>query len=382
MADRTSEPPATYFQQPTTQAALDDDEEPIDLRELLDPVRRRWRVLAGVMLVAGALGAAGSYLVTPLFTSTTTFLPPQQQQSAAASAMASLGALAGLAGASVKSPAEQYISLMQSVTVSDRMIDQFHLMAVYDEKYRRDARKALAKHVSMTLGKKDGLISVAVDDRTPEQAAAMANQYVEELRRMTSVLAVSEAQQRRVFFEKQMQDSKGQLVVAQAALQDTGFTAGALKADPRNAAEQYARLRAEATAAEVKLQTLRNSLAETAPEVQRQKTLLQALRGQLAQVESAAAPGGGATADYIGKYREFKYQETLFDLLSKQYELARVDEAHEGALIQVVDPALPAELKSSPKRALIAAVAAIAGAILAVILVIWRDRRGRTADAA
>jgi uncharacterized protein involved in exopolysaccharide biosynthesis len=379
MADKILEPRVHAAVPDLSRSAMVDDgygESSVELRELLSPLARRWRPWLLATVAAGALGGAGSFLITPQFTSTTTFLPPQQQQGGAASALASLGALAALAGAgnSMKSPADQFVSLMQSVTATDRIIDRFHLLKVYDDKYRHQARKDLGRHTTMTLGKKDGLISVAVEDEDPQRAAAIANQYVEELRTLTSTLAVSEAQQRRVFFEKQMLDTKAKMVAAQVVLQKSGISAGALKADPRTAAEQYARLRAQETAADIKLQTLRSSLADSAPEVQRQETLLDALRSQISQIELASTPQD-ADADYIGKYRDFKYQETLFELLAKQYELARVDEAREGALIQVVDPALPAESKSSPKRTLMAIGSAFLGALIAGFWIIVRDRR-------
>jgi uncharacterized protein involved in exopolysaccharide biosynthesis len=347
----------------------------IELGALLAPLRRRWRLWLATTLLAGVAAAAGSFLIAPVFTSTTTFLPPQQQQSSAASALASLGGLAGLGGISgVKSPAEQYISLMQSVTVSDRMIDRFKLMGWYKAKFRADARKELASHTQIQLGKKDNLITVDVEDTDPKRAADMANQYVEELRRMTSILAVSEAQQRRVFFEKQMQDTKTRLISAQTILQQSGITAGDIKTEPKAAAEQYATLRAQATAADIKLQTLRSTLADSAPEVRQQSTLLQALRAKLDQLEVTATPDA-STPDYVTKYREFKYQETLFDLMSKQYELARVDESREGALIQVVDIAQPAELKSKPKRAFIAVASAFTAALLMAGWLVVRARR-------
>jgi len=282
--------------------------------------------------------------------------------------------LAGLAGGGVKNTADQYISLMQSVTVSDRIIDRFGLMAAYETKYHETTRKALANHVQFALGKKDNLIHVSVTSTDPLLAAKMANQYVEELSHMTSVLAVTEAQQRRVFFEKQMQDIKARLIAAQSALQQSGFTAGAIKAEPQAAAEQYARVRAEATTAEVRLQTLRESLADTAPEVRQQAAQLAALHAQLDKLAATTQPDA-AGPDYVSKYREFKYQETLFDLMSKQYELARVDESREGALIQVVDPAQPAEFKSSPKRLFIGIETALAAAFVVAAWLIIRDRR-------
>ncbi len=352
----------------------DDGDEGIDLGQWLAPVRRQWRLVLGMTVLAGALGAAGSYLITPTFTSTTTFLPPQQQQSVAASALSSLGALAGLGGGAAKSPADEYISLMQSVTVSDRIIDQFKLMEVYNRKYRRDTRRRLNENVQMLVGKKDGMISVSVEDTDRVRAAKMANRYVDELRQMTSVLAVSEAQQRRVFFEKQMTEVKGRLIAAQTALQASGFDAGALKSEPRSAADEYARLRAEMTAADVRLQTLRHSLTESTPEVQQQAAALQALRAQVSQLEQSTLSNGSAP-DYVSKYREFKYQETLFDLMARQYEVARADESREGALIQVVDPAQPAELKTNPKRSFIAIGCAILGALLCAGWLVVRERK-------
>jgi uncharacterized protein involved in exopolysaccharide biosynthesis len=357
------------------------ESEPIDLIPLLAPLARGWRLLAGAAFLGGALGAAGSYLITPTFTAATTFLPPQQQQSATASALSSLGSLAGFAGGSLKTPADQYVSLMRSVTVSDRIIERFKLMQLYEATYRRDARQRLTQNVQMEVGKKDGMITISVDDRDPALAAAIANRYIDELRQMTSDIAVSEAQQRRVFFERQMNDAKKKLTAAQLALQASGIDTGAMKTEPRAASDEYARLRAETTAADVKLQTLRNALTESAPEVQQQLATMRALRTKVSQLEQATTTGG-ASADYVSRYREFKYQETLFDLMAQQYEIARADESREGALIQVVDKAQPPEVKSKPKRSLIAVGGAIAAVLLlAGWLLLRRRPRNRVSGA-
>jgi capsule polysaccharide export protein KpsE/RkpR len=364
-----------------------EEEEGISLFELAALLGQHLKLLVAGPLVAGVAALGITYLIAPTFTATTTFLPPQQQQSAAASVLASLGPLAGLAGAAggIRTPADQYVALMQSVTVSDRIIEQFKLMQEYDEKYRMEARKELAKNVHIAVGKKDGLITVEVDDKSPQRAAAMANQYVEELRRMTGTIAVTEAQQRRVFFEHQLLQTKDKLTAAQLALQASGFSQGALKAEPKAAAEGYAKLRAEATAAEVRLQAMRGSLADDTPEVRQQQATLSALRSQLSRLEQATDVHGGP--DYVGKYREFKYQETLFELFSRQYELARVDESREGALIQVVDVATPPERKSRPKRAITAVITTLATALLLAMALLvrhsWRERQaGRTLPAA
>ena len=264
------------------------------------------------------------------------------------------------------------MALLESVTVADRIIDAYKLLEVYDAKYRQDARKELKSNVRIAAGKKDGMLSIEVDDHDPQRAAAMANSYVEGLRQLTSTLAVSEAQQRRVFFEQQLEQTKDKLTKAQVALQSSGFSQGALKAEPKAAAEGYARLRAEATGAEVRLQSMRRMLAEGAPELLQQQATLAALRDQLARVEQRDTAGNDS--GYVGKYREFKYQETLFELFARQYELARVDESREGGLIQVVDVATPPERKSKPKRSLIALAAALFFGLALSGFAIVRDR--------
>jgi uncharacterized protein involved in exopolysaccharide biosynthesis len=366
---------------PAVDAYDDEEDEGIGFFEAAFVLGQHLKLLIAAPLAAGLLALGIAFLIPPTFTATTTFLPPQQQ-SAAASVLSQLGPLAGLVGGAggLKSPADQYVALMQSVTVSDRIIDQFELMQVYDAEFRVEAQKELRSNVRITVGKKDGLITVEVDDRSRQRAADMANRYVEELRRMTSTIAVGEAQQRRVFFEHQLLQTKEKLTMAQLALQASGFNQGAIKAEPKAAAEGYARLRAEVTAAEVRLQTMRGSLADDTPEVRQQQATVAALRGQLSRLEQSTDANGGP--DYVGKYREFKYQETLFDLFARQYELARVDESREGALIQVVDTAIPPERKSKPKRAIIAVVTTLATAVLLVIALLARHswhRRERQA---
>jgi uncharacterized protein involved in exopolysaccharide biosynthesis len=353
-----------------TPAGTDDGVGLIDLARM---VAGNWKLLLIGPLLAGAAALGLTYTMTPKFESRTVFLPPQQQQSSALSAISQLGALSGLAGSSlgVKSPADQYVALLQSTTVADRMIDEFKLTEVYNVEYRFKARERLAGNVRVTLGKKDGLIMVEVEDASAQRAADMANRYVDELRLLTNRLALTEAQQRRVFFEKQLVQSRDDLAKAQDALQASGFSAGALRADARASAEGYARLRAEATAAEVRLQTLRRNLADAAPEVQQTMSALGALRSQLAKLEAATDLNG--SPDYVSKFREFKYQETLFDLMARQYELARVDESREGALIQIVDVATPAEWKSKPKRAFIAAAVVLASLFLLAGFVLTRQ---------
>jgi uncharacterized protein involved in exopolysaccharide biosynthesis len=291
-------------------------------------------------------------------------VPPQQPQSNAASALASLSALSGLVGSGgVKTTADQYVSLLQSNNVEDKIIDRFKLGEVYGFEKRTEIRRKLEGRVRVALGKKDGLIVVEVDDAEPARAADMANQHVAELRRLSGELALTETQQRRQFFETELKRTQVKLTDAQAKLEASGFNAGAIKAEPKAAAEAYAKLRGDLTAAQVKLSALRSQLTDTAPEVQTQSALVSALGSELQKLERDVARTDNS--DYLGLYREFKYQETLFDQLAKQFELARLDEAREGALIQVIDPATPPELKSSPRRVYFALAGFALGLMLA-----------------
>jgi len=351
-----------------------------DFLVTITPLAVQWRRVIGYPVAATLLTFGATYLITPTFTARATFLPPVQSQGGAAAALASLGSLANLAGGSgaVKSSIDQYVSLLLSRSVADRVIEKFNLMEVYKVDLHDKARKALSQHVTIVAGKKDGLITVDVDDESPTRAAAIANDYIEELRHVSSMLALTEAQQRRVFFEKQLQETKIKLVAAQTALQESGFNAGAIKTEPKSAADTYAKLQSQKAAAEVRLQTLRQRLEDSSPEVAQQLALLAALREQLTRQESSAGDGSASpepgSADYIGKFREFKYQETLFDAYAKQYELARADESKEGSLVQVVDAAVAPERKSKPQRTITALIVGIIVGIAYAGLVIFRDR--------
>lgn len=331
-----------------------------------------WRLLLFGPAVAGSLALLVAFLIRPTYTAKAVVIPPQGQQSAVSAALQSLGPIAGLAGAgmNLKSPTDRYLALLASNRVADRIISAFDLDRIYDEKLREDTRKALRKKVRITAGRRDDLITIEVDDHDPKRAAAMANAFVDEFRRLLTEFAVTEAQQRRRFFEDRLAETRDRLTEAQKALQSSGISEGALRAEPKAAAETYASLRAQVTAAEVRLQSMRGFLTEQAPAVQQALTELSALRQQLARVERTN--GSAGVDDYISRYREFKYYETLFELFARQYELARADESRDGLLVQLVDQAEPPQKKSRPKRALIAVSVSLFAFILTVIAILLR----------
>jgi len=347
-------------------------EDEISLLDLLQVVVDNLRLLIVGPLAAGLLALGVSFVVTPTFTAKTQFLPPQQQQSAAASMLASLGSLGSLAGAAgIKNPSDQYMAFMKSVSVQDALIDRFQLVERYKAKLREDARKGLTARARIASGK-DGIISVEVDDHDPKVAADMANAHVDELRKLLARLAVTEAQQRRVFFEKQLAQTKDNLVKAEQALKSTGVNSSALKSTPAAAVETVARLKAMISAQEVKLASMRGYLSESAPDFKLALNELAAYRSQLAKAEENE-PASTSATDYVARFRDYKYHETLFELFAKQYELARVDESREGAVIQVLDVAQPPERKSKPKKALIAIIATLATGFALLLWVFVRQ---------
>lgn len=352
---------------------FDDEEDEISLLDLLQVVVDNLRLLVIGPLLAGLLALGITSSIAPTFTATTKFMPPQQQQSSAAAMLSSLGALGGLAGAAsgLKNPADQYVAFLQSRSVQDALIDRFKLIERYEADFKQDARKELENNVQIASGK-DGLITIDANDKDPAFAAQLANAHVQELGTLLNRLAITEAQQRRVFFENQLTTAKDKLTKAEQALKASGLNSSALKSSPAAAVEGLAKLKATITAQEIKVASMRGYLSESAPDFKQAQTELAAMRAQMSRAEKEDPPSTG-DSDYIAKFREYKYFETLFELFSKQFEMAKVDEAREGAVIQVIDVAQAPERKSKPKKGLIALMSALAAGFALLLFVFVRQ---------
>ena len=357
---------------PNPESVIDDDE--ISLLDLLQVVLENLRLLVIGPLLAGLIALSFTFTVKPTFTATTKFMPPQQQQSSAASMLAGLGALGGLAGAAtgLKNPNDQFVAFLQSESIANALVDNFNLMARFESEYKVDARNTLFQ-LSKISSAKDGLITVTFDDTDPVFAAQVANAYVSELGKMLNRLALTEAQNRRQFFEKQLADTKENLTKAELELRKSGVNLTALKSNPQAAMTAVAELQAQIVAQEIKLSSMRGYLTESAPDFKQAQTELAALRNQFSKLEKSSSVVSGTDANYIARYRDVKYYETLFELFSKQFELAKVDEARENNVIQVVDVALPPERKSKPKKALIAVLSSLAVGFILLLFVFVRS---------
>jgi tyrosine-protein kinase Etk/Wzc len=357
----------------------------IDLGAMLGVLwESRWR-LAAIPLSVGVLAVAGSFLLKPKFVGEVRMMPPQQAQSTASALLGSLGGLAslgsggGAAGAlaGLKNPADQWIGILQGRSIADALIERFKLRQRYDVELQQEARDELDDR-TVVLASKDGLIQIDVLDEDPAKAAELANAYVEELRKLTKDMAVSEAGQRRIFFEQQLKLARDGMVKADRELQMVGLVEGVIKSVPEASVAVLGDLRGRLAALDVRIGVLRTSLTDNNPEMRAALREQLELRSQLAQMERNDPVKGasGKAEAYINAVRNVKYYETLFEIMARQYELARADEARDGALIQVIDAAVPAERKSTPKRALIGVVStAIALALTAFVLLVRARRR-------
>lgn len=352
-------------------AAHDSDE--VSLLEVLQVIKDNLVLLILGPLLVGLIALGITFLIPPTYTASTSFLPPQQQQSASASLIASLGSLGGLAGAAtaLKNPNDQFIAFLKSRRIEDKLVERFKLIERYKVDILTDARKELKERTRISGGK-DNLITIEVDDRDPVFAAELANAQVEELGTLIQRMALTEAQQRRAFFENQLLITKNQLTKSEQALRATGISSSVLKSNPSTAVVAVARMQAEIAAQEIKISSMRGYLAETAPQYRQAQSDLSTLRAQLGKLEKPSEVPSTSDSDYVARFRDFKYYETLFELFAKQFELAKVDEAREGSKIQVLDIAQPPEKKSKPKKGLIALIATLATGMLLLLFIFVR----------
>lgn len=369
----------------TTLPPAEDDE--ISLLDLATTLGEEKAVLFGIPAATSTLAIIYALFTTPIYTAKTVILPPQQQQSGAASMLASMGALAGMAGAAagVKSPDEMYVAFFKTNLLQDDLITRFKLDAHYESKTREGTRLALTGAAKISSDKKTGLISIEVDDKDPKFAATLANAHVDALRRMLGTLAVTEAQQRRLFFEQQIKKTQDALATADTSFRTLSAKGGLPVTDvlAQVSVTASATIRGQIAAKEVELSALRQFATAQNPDMQRIASELSALRAQLARIESGG--GTASTASAAGQaavvaLRDVKTQQAILETLVKQYELARVDEAREGPLLQQIDVAQPPEKKSKPKRAQIVLLAGVAGLFLGVLAAFVRRALRRASE--
>lgn len=346
-----------------------------------------WRVTAGFAVVSVIL----AFVLPQWYTATVTLLPPQQSSSLSGAMLSQLGNLGGLAslaggGLGLKNPNDMYVGMLKSRTVEDAMVQKFGLMQEYHKRYFSDARKAFERHASVDGGAKDGLIHISVEARNPKRAAELANGYIDQYRTLSEHLAITEASQRRLFFEQQLEQAKDNLATAEESLKETEQKTGLIQLDSQARAliESASMLRAQITAKEVEIQSLKTFATDENAQLVQAQQELNSLREQLAALGGTGenndagliVPKGRvpqAGLEYVRKLRDVKYYETIFEILARQFEAAKLDEAKQGAVIQVVDSAVPPDKRSFPKRAWTIAGGSVLGLLIAVFFAYFRD---------
>jgi len=218
---------------PDAQTGSSDDDE-ISLLDLLIVLAKHKKLVVGLPFMVAVLAAGFSLLMPNIFTGVTKILLPQQSESTAAAILGQFGGLAGVAGgaAGIKNPNDLYVGMLKSRTVADNIIQRFGLMQIYQAKYPSQTRQVLAGVTNITAGK-EGIITIEVDDKDPKRAAELANAYVDELLNLTKVLAVTEASQRRLFFERQFEQARDNLTKAEAAARQALEKGGSCKSRDR-----------------------------------------------------------------------------------------------------------------------------------------------------
>jgi tyrosine-protein kinase Etk/Wzc len=374
----------TRHMSPATAQSCRDDEE-ISLLDILIVLAKHKKFIFSLPFIAAVIAAGVSLLLPNWYTATAKLMPPQQSQSNAMALLGQIGALSGGASQALglKNPSDIFVAMLNSRSVADAIIERFKLKEVYDEKFLQDARKALAKNVDIQAGR-DTVITIEVEDKQPKRAADIANAYIDELDKLTRRLAVGEAGQRRLFFEQQLKQAKDDLTKVETEL--TKFQIEKRVLNPQGQASltisAAAGLQAQIAAKEVQIMSLRSFATQDNPDLRRAQEELAGLRTQLAKVGGSSDSGdvllsmGKAPQqglEYLRIYRDMKYLETLYELLARQYEIARIDEAKEATLIQILDKAIEPERKSKPRRVLIVIFVAFATSFAAFLWAFWRE---------
>jgi tyrosine-protein kinase Etk/Wzc len=343
-------------------------------------VRRKFIGLTTALFLV--VGVIISLIIPNRYTSDCRLMPPKQAPSSVSilNSLPSMGSLgeAATSGLSLKDPNAIYIGILESRPVADRLIARFDLQKIFRKRDMTETRKKL-KDETRIISENSGLILISVEDKNKRLAADLANAYTEELRNLSKNIAFSEAARRRVFFEDEISRAKENLVSAEAQFAKVQEQKALVRPDAQAMAllSNIAGIRAQIAAKQVELQALRSYSTPQNPD-------LQIVEQELAALQSAAAKlnRGSDTSDvtdmglmgmskggldYLRAQRELQYRETFFQLMLKQLEAAKLDEARDAIVIQTVESAIPADRKSSPHRASIAVASLLLGFLCSVL---------------
>ncbi|RZL04490.1 MAG: hypothetical protein EOP36_00305 [Rubrivivax sp.] len=364
-----------------TTAVPEPDKNGWSLLDVMVLLGQQKKILLAI-LILGSVAAVWHAMSLPRYYSATTMLLPPQQQTSAAGALSQLGFLAGAAGVAgiasgLKTPEELYVAFLQTRRLQNALIERLDLKRRYGAANMTEARQILAGRVSIVSDKKTGLITLEADDQDAVFSASLANAYVEELRKMLATLAVTESQQRQLFFEQQVNKTRAALGAAEMEFRRKQGQSGLVvtQAMAESLIRGGVELHAQIAAREVQLQALSRFATEQNPDVQRLAAELSARRHQLALIERgnpSIAPDSAQASEAVQAFRTMKIQEITLEALVRQLEIAKVDASKEGPLVQAVDQAIVPERMTKSKRRVTALVGILAAMLLGVVVALIR----------
>ena len=360
-----------------------EEESEINLLDVLIALGQEKLTVIVVTVLAVVYGVVISLTTPPTYLARTSIIPTQQGGGASAlPGLSGLAALSGLSGA-VKSSDQMYVAFMRSQSVQMALIDKLRLKERYGSKNLEEARISLTNNMSISSDKSSGILVIEAQDGDAEFAAQLANQQVQELNVILSRLAVTEAQQRRLYYEQQIAKTKKTLVEVEVrfkeAQQKAGIQVTSMLVD--SAIGLWASTHAQIIAKEQQLQMLGQFATSQNPEMHRLKTEIAVLRTQIRQYENWSLQSSGqekgtvktkdmspAQKDAAQAYRDLKIQETLLDGFVRQLEVAKIDEAKEGPPVQVLDVARAPEIRAQPQRRKMVTAYTVTGLVIGLVL--------------
>lgn len=347
-------------------------------------------------MVASALIAI---LIPARYQSVTRLMPPDSQSSSGLGMLAAMASRTGNAGfggiagdlLGMKSSGALFVAILGSQTVQDRLIYEFQLMKIYGDTKIEDARKDLAEHTDASEDRKSGIISIGVTDHDPKRAAAMAQAYVSELDRLVAQVSTSSARRERIFLEERLEKVKGDLDAAAKNFSEFASKNSAIDIPAQGKAmvEAAAILQGQLIAAQAELNGLEQIYTANNVRVRAVQGRVDELQRKLNEIGSAGTQGSSQTGNslypsirklpllgvpYADLYRQTKIQETVYELLTQQYELAKVQEAKEIPTVKVLDSPLVPTKKSFPPRTMIVLLGTMIGIALAMTWILGKTR--------
>lgn len=358
------------------------DSDYVDIFELFLPILNNWTFIFKITIYGFLLSVLISLLLPRYYQSTAKILPPQTQSSVSQQLLSQFSGMSMLSGggAAIKDTSALYSELLRCNGVLDYVIEKNRLKEIYGVDRLPVLRTRLRRNISISSDKKSGIMTIGYTDRVPQRSFEIMESFIEGLKKINNEIAITEASQRRLFYEEQLKGAKDALIRAEEEMKAFQQKTGSIKIDEeaKAAIEEASVLRAKISAKEVQLKVLQGYATKENPEYKSLEATIVSLKEQLSKFQSKMPSDDDSLfstkkasiygTEFIRKTREFKYTESLYEILLKQYEAARLDESKDSTVIQIVErPEIPT-FKFSPRRGKIVVVWTLIAFVFAVFV--------------